>query len=142
MKTLKVLLVEDSQLKFDSINRWVSRCGDVEIVHKNSRNGAMLEILMAEKKGEPFDLLITDMQIPLFEDDFDHMMDDGGREIIDELEYRDINIPYVVCSSAVNEGDFPNALKVIKYEYCVSYWSTFEQIIQTVRDGGKKENEE
>ena len=96
----------------------------------------MIEIIKANRDENPFALVITDMQIPLFENDFRNMLDEGGREIIEEMEYRGIDIPYVVCSSAVEENDFPNAVKVIKYDYCTSYRSIFEQIIQTLRKRG------
>lgn len=115
--SLRIIIIEDYDPKFRILSQYVKQCGDVEIVRKTSRNGGLAEILQAKKNNNPYDLLITDLQIPLFENDFSEMLRDGGQEVIYALqEAYHVDIPYMVCSTEAKEEDFLDALMVINFE--------------------------
>lgn len=129
---MNVLVVEDSDLKYNNISAWLKQSGDVEVTRRYSRNGGLATIIDSWKSKHPFDLVVLDMQIPVFDGNMNEMDDRGGAFIAYMMDAKEIDIPYVICSSVAKAEDFPDALKVIKYDYLTSYQEVFQQIVESL----------
>ena len=95
---MKVINFEDKGAKHADINKILRECGvdDSEWVRNMSDGLKMME--EAEKDGDPFDLVITDMhyQLTPFGKDDLH----AGEKLISELKKRGSNAKIIVCSSS------------------------------------------
>ena len=94
-KIKKIINIEDTVIKHCEINRALGYNGYPNAVcAKNAEEGLeMIEMAIAE--GEPFELLITDMEFPV-----NGTVDPkAGVFVMEELERRGIHLPIIVCSS-------------------------------------------
>jgi len=108
---IKILIVEDSDMKFDDIQKSIDFLDDCEIVRKCTRNEA-LQLLYIE--GNDFDVIILDMQFPSMIGG--EMLRDGGVQVLKKIRHRNINTPVIFCSSsACAIPNMPNVVGYIVY---------------------------
>lgn len=94
-KAKKIINIEDTVIKHCEINRALRYNGYPDAVcAKNAEEGLSM-IEQAITDGEPYELLITDMEFPV-----NGVVDSkAGVFIMKELERKGITIPIIVCSS-------------------------------------------
>lgn len=91
----KLLIVEDSDMKFADIQESLDFLDDCKIVRKKTRNEA---IQLLYNGGSNFDVVILDMQFPSMIGG--EMLRDGGLQVLKKIRHRKINVPVIFCSSS------------------------------------------
>lgn len=98
---MKILLVEDQPDKREQIKDFIINeiSSSYEIVDKESLRGALKEICNNNK----YDLILLDMSMPNFDPKHGNNADCSpesfaGRELLEQLELRSINIPVIVIT--------------------------------------------
>jgi len=98
---MKILLIEDEELKRNSIARQVRACvsGPLELVECESLRGGLKEIV----SGRVFDLVLLDMSMPGFDASdgasaFEEPESFAGKEILAQMKLREISMPVVVVT--------------------------------------------
>lgn len=111
-KINKIINIEDTVIKHCNINRALQYNGyPTAVCAKNAEEGLSM-IDEAISKGNPFELLITDMEFPV-----NGIIDsNAGVFVMKELERKGIQIPIIVCSSI--RYDFSEQANVVG---CVFY---------------------
>lgn len=122
MKSLKKILnIEDTVGKHWDINRaleW-NRCSKADNA-TTAEDGIKL-IEEAIEKGEPYELLITDMHFPAR----GILDEEAGMYVINELKNRGIDLPIIVCSSV--RYNIPGILGCVFYnKSCDLNWDLKE----------------
>ena len=111
-KIRKIINIEDTVIKHCEINRALQYNGYPNAVcAKNAEEGlSMIEHAIAD--GEPYELLITDMEFPV-----NGVVDSkAGVFIMKELERKGIAIPIIVCSSVrYNFSEKANVIGCVFY---------------------------
>lgn len=91
----RILVCEDSDHKYDGIEKTILRLfNEVEIKRVKYAKAAIIEIKENEDK---YDYLIQDMQLPINSDSRIDIK--GGIYVLGQLERRNFNIKYCICSS-------------------------------------------
>ncbi|MBE5923548.1 MAG: response regulator [Lachnospiraceae bacterium] len=108
---MRVLNVEDDPMKHDNIKRALNRMGITDITYVECENDAMISVLDSIENNTPYDLIISDMQFPLFSNGKPD--DTAGETFIAELQEHNIDIPIIVCSSF--RLNIPNILGCVHY---------------------------
>ena len=98
----KILLVDDEPFMRNSIIREL-RGLDMEIIEKENGSEALSEFLDQENLHKPFDLLITDNEMPKLK----------GLELIDNLQGHFPNLPIILLSGTLNVEDVPERVVFI-----------------------------
>ena len=140
---LKILVVEDTELKYQDIESALEFYGITDITRRKSRNGALKELMEANKsKNRMYDVVILDMQIPLFETGSPDMLKAGGVSIMYEIERRGWETFICFCSSDdvskyyIDEDDG----YIIKYDPSVSILGDIRDMLEKAVEW-KKEHE-
>ena len=94
---MRVLNVEDDVFKHNQIKSALRQLNITDITWLENENDAVIDVLENEENNTPYDLIISDMQFPLFSGG--RPDDDAGMTFIDELQGHKITIPIIVCSS-------------------------------------------
>lgn len=92
---MRVLIVEDNPEKYYDIKSALSQLGIRDVSLTESVNEATLSVLEQKEKETPYDLIISDMQFPLFSSG--KPVDDAGMEFIGELHELGITTPVKLC---------------------------------------------
>jgi len=109
-KNMKCLVIDDDECKVDNLRRYFTS-EDAFYLFK-SYNPGMREIV---KNGNNYDLLILDMNFPLF--DGEELEKETGLLVLSEIKRRRISIPTVVYSSdIIDVSDYDNVIGYIKYD--------------------------
>jgi CheY-like chemotaxis protein len=109
---MKILIVEDSNMKFEDIEYSLDFLNNPEIVRVKTRNEA-IQCLYDE--GNIFDVAIFDMQFPSMIGG--EMLRDGGLQVLKRIRHRKIDVPVIFCSSGYTEipADLENVAGYIVY---------------------------
>lgn len=94
-KIKKIINIEDTVIKHCEINRALRYNGYPDAVCATDAEEGLDMIEAAIAEGEPFELLITDMEFPV-----NGSIDPkAGVFVMEELERKGIEMPIIVCSS-------------------------------------------
>ena len=125
---MRVLNVEDDPIKHHHIKSALNRMGIRDITLEESENSAIISVLESIENNNPYDLIITDMQFPLFSNG--RPDDDAGMTFIAELKEHNIDIPIIVCSSF--RLRIPEVLGCVHYSNNTDLWEEFRNIIADI----------
>ena len=95
MKITTVINIEDDAIKHTAIRRALKSNGISHVERARDAEEGLDMLDNAIEKGEPYDILVLDMQFPVK----GAYNKEAGRYIIKELKRKNINIPIVICSS-------------------------------------------
>ena len=109
MRIIKVINIEDDAIKHAAIKRALKSNGVLEVDRARNAEEGLDMIDNAIEKGEPYDLLVLDMQFPVS----GTYNKEAGRYVIKELKSKNINIPIIICSSI--NYDIPDVAGCIFY---------------------------
>ena len=123
---MKILNVEDDPYKHQDIKRALNRMGITDITLEESVNGAVISVLESIENHNPFDLIISDMQFPLFTNV--RPDDDAGMTFIAELKEQNIDIPIIICSSF--RLNIPEVMGCVHYSRNTDLWEEFRKLIE------------
>jgi two-component system, chemotaxis family, CheB/CheR fusion protein len=97
----KVLLVDDRRDVWRIGKYFLEKCGASVTIAEDGRQ-AVDAAEYARDKGEPFDLILMDMQMPVM----------TGREAVKELRRREFSTPIVAITADAMDGERENCLKI------------------------------
>lgn len=126
---MKILIIDDDKYKSNSIKRDLEKLLDSPVIEvQRARNPGLCAIMDANKrhKSEPFDLVIVDNYMPLFEDEYD--IEPYAKDILRELDRLEIDVPAIVCSSESLGNDWIPRF-IICYDISVDGTSYFRPIL-------------
>ena len=101
---------------------WSINCDNCE-EPKNSLTAAEtgLELIKSVNDEEPFELIITDIHMPIMD----------GLDMIEQLRKENINIPVVIIS-ALTEDIYVKKAKKLKVEYYLNKPFDFQKLLEVV----------
>lgn len=110
---MKILIAEDNDSKFTRIEDCLKQeFKDVEIIRFAYAKGAVVELNTLDNLNQnDYDFLIQDMQMPLNRDG--RVDTKAGMYVFNQLEYREIKIKTICCSS--EEVSFLNPYSYLNY---------------------------
>ena len=123
---MRVLNVEDYPIKHYEIKNALNRLGITDITLVECENDAIISVLESIENNNPYDLIITDMQFPLFSNG--RPDDDAGLTLLAELKEQGIDIPVIFCSSF--RLDIPEVLGCVHYSRNADLWEEFQKLIK------------
>ena len=136
---MKILVIDDNEFKFNNIKKILEKV-DVEsdITWTKSRNSGLKSILqhnVQDNDLEPFDMLICDNYLPIYDDDWETKP--FGKYIVTRIRkvLNLTDLPIVMCSSE-DVGEFD-------YNYSITYNSSvymdpmFKEVIDDINDKKK-----
>lgn len=135
---MNVLVIEDSSYKAMEIISYLKKCNVDSITHKCSRNSGLYELQRAEKENNPYNYLILDMQLPIYDNEFDTLEKDAGLDILREIRrLKDIRnncneLKVIMCSCedvSKMTNHFENVIGHIIYSPFVDLTPNFEKLI-------------
>ena len=97
MQVRRVLNFEDVISKHVAVKRALERCGVPYVDHVDNAADGLDMIEAAIAKGNPYDLIVSDMYFPVSKGGYEVQ---AGMYVIEELQARGIDVPVIVCSSA------------------------------------------
>lgn len=122
---MRVLNVEDYPPKHYEIKSALNQLGITDITLEESENSAIISVLESIENNKPYDLIISDMQFPLFTNG--RPDDDAGLTLLAELKEHEIDIPVIFCSSF--RLDIPGVLGCVHYTKNTDLWEEFKKLI-------------
>ena len=114
---MNILIIEDNKRKYKNIKDTLNRVADnLTITWEQSRNSGLIAVrehnFMNDNKLSPFDLVICDNYLPLYDDNYETKP--FGKYIVSRIR-EDLNLtdlPIVMCSSEdVGEFDYNYKIK-------------------------------
>jgi CheY-like chemotaxis protein len=107
---MNILIVEDDENKREQIGRFVTeKYPEASISYANSQQSGLTTII-----NEPIDLIILDMSMPTFdktvEEDGGRPQAYAGREILKQMDRREIHRPVIVLTGYDKFGEGVDAL--------------------------------
>lgn len=137
---MNILIIEDDKSKYKNLEDTLNRVVDSpSITWAKSRNSGLISILQHNVQNndlEPFDMLICDNYLPIYDDDW--KTKHFGQDIVEEVRkrFRLTDLPIVMCSSE-DVGEFDYNYK-IRYDSSVIMDEVFKTIIDDI--SVKKDN--
>ena len=122
---MRVLNVEDNPFKHNEIKTALNRLGITDITLAECENDAIISVLESIENNNPYDLIISDMQFPLFSNG--RPDDDAGMTFLAELKEHNIDTPVIVCSSF--RLRLPDVLGCVHYSKNTDLWEEFRKLI-------------
>lgn len=125
---MKVLIVEDTILKYIEIKNELAKCRNFIFFHEKSLGGAK-EILEEKCKiNDMFDLIVTDMRYPnQFGSD---SLPDAGFQLIEFVNSLKLTIPIIICStSQFQTRDMDNVLGSVRYSENIDLAQEFMKLL-------------
>ena len=131
---MKILVIDDNEFKFDNIKKILEKVDvEPEITWAKSRNSGLISILqhnVQDNDLEPFDMLICDNYLPIYDDDWETKP--FGKYIVRRIRkvLNLTDLPIVMCSS--------EPLEEFDYNYSITYNSSvymdpmFKEIINDI----------
>lgn len=114
-KIKKIINIEDTVIKHCEINRALQYNGYPEAACAQNAEEGLDMIQAAIDAGEPYELLITDMEFPVN----GRIDSNAGMAVMEELVRKGINIPVIVCSSLrynfAGDKKHPNVVGCVFY---------------------------
>lgn len=95
MKVSKVIMIEDQTGKGGDINSAVKRYGINNLEWYFDAESGIEEIEVAIQNGEPYDVLILDMQFPVK----GCLNEEAGEYVLQQLKKKNIELPIIICST-------------------------------------------
>lgn len=121
-----ILLIEDNIYKAIDIERALEACGMKNIARVGFQEDALEKI----EDSKSFDLIITDMQYPLFRGgDTDN---EAGFKLIEYLKEKMLDIPVVICSTS-NYENIPEAFGTVWYSELNDIKRDFRKIFEKLK---------
>lgn len=108
-KIRKVIIIEDSAEKYAAVFLELKKNGITDITHAVNAESGIEKIMEAEKRNEPFDLLLSDMHF----DYFGTLDENAGEKTLACLRRCGIQIPVIFCSS--KNWQIPGAAGTVFY---------------------------
>ena len=102
-KTIRVLLVEDSENDAELLLRHLQRSGYAVTSSRVDTEQTMLGAIEAE----PWEVIISDFIVPGF----------GGLEALDALKKKGLDLPFIIVSGQIGEDIAVKAMKAGAYDY-------------------------
>lgn len=129
---MKTLIIEDNAVKLQDILQTLNHLGIYDITHKSARNPGLYELRQSFQNNDPYNLLILDMQFPIFDDEMPKI--DMGIDVLCEMKRKGWLIPVIVCSSDFTNcrETFSNVIADIQYSPFVSLTNKFEQALENL----------
>ena len=138
---MRVLIIDDSEYKYTQIKDSLDRLVSPWITWCRSRDTGLASIIKHNIKQdfEPFDLIITDNILPIYDDEKD--LKPYAKNIVDEIRRRGLeDLPIIVCSSDdIEECDYNYR---IKYNASVSLDGIFQTILTDMAAAKKLQERE
>lgn len=123
---MKILLIEDNISKATHIINALNNLNETNIMHEKARNSGLKTFIEVMKSTEPFDFIITDNYMPIYDNERD--CKPFAKNIISEIKRRGYtNLPICVCSSETIEDT--NADYTILYNHMIDLEDIFNNII-------------
>lgn len=130
MKNIKTLIIEDNPCKFQEIKNTLNFLGITNITHRAALNPGLFELRNSYRKNQPYDLLVLDMQFPIYEHEIPRP--NAGIFVLDEIERCNRSLPVIICSSEEqNFTDYENVIGEVVYDSFVSLRYPFQEILET-----------
>ena len=126
---MKILIVEDNDYKFKDIENALHSCGETDIARNCCRNGALLELAIAEEENRMYDLVILDMQLPRYDGNYE-ISKKAGMEILRETKRRRYKTSIAFCSS--EPVDCEDTIMNILYDSSVYLTPTIQELLVLV----------
>ena len=129
---MKVLVIEDTVLKYVDISRNIRRCCEAECTQVKTLDEAK-QIIEEMPENEPFDLFVTDMHYPIgtgAEDDTR-----AGFKFIEFVTEKELEIPIIICSTIkFRADDMKNVIGSVQYNKRVDIEREFAVLIKKVKE--------
>lgn len=119
---MKILISEDNDDKFNDIKSVLIDFGLEKITRNKSINGTISSLIEND-----FDILILDMQMPRFEDDFNEEIEtEAGIEILENIEFyseeiKNVKVIVISSDTDIEKKLKNNELPCVHYD-CTTNW--------------------
>ncbi|NLJ19388.1 response regulator [Globicatella sulfidifaciens] len=123
----KVINIEDDPIKHGDIMMALKKCGVTQISVESKGEDGVNKIEMAIGEGEPYNLLVLDMQFPIN----GQYEKKAGKIVIEQLQKKEIHIPIIVCSSI--RYDIPGIVGCIHYNEANDLYSDMRDLIEKAK---------
>lgn len=127
---MRVLNVEDDPFKQNEIKSVLRGMGITDITLVECVDDAIKSVLESIDNNNPYNLIISDMQFPLFSDG--KIDDRAGCKFFEELKRQNVNIPVIMCSSA-NLVKIPGTLGSVHYSKNTDLREEFRRLIADIK---------
>lgn len=117
---MKVLIVDDSNYKTEAVVKGLETIAlgeELDISQALDKINALNKIVYADSTGEPFDLVVLDMQFPDDITDGFRINELAGLDVLDELKELRISVPVIINTSTV----FVEEILKKKYSNVIGY---------------------
>lgn len=114
---MKIIIIDDERYKYENIADYIRRTGETNISWAKSRNSGLRQIREAYMAGEPYDLVVCDNYMPIYDDE--HNIKAYGMDIVNHLRARYDDSIFICMSSS---ADLPEG----EYDYSITYNSSIE----------------
>ncbi len=108
---MKILIIEDTAMKFASICRTLKNAGFTEIDNEKNLEAGLKAIESSVQSDDKYNVIITDMWYPREERGQEEQC---GLELVDTVKERGYNIPVIICSNQQYRHE--NALGEVLYK--------------------------
>lgn len=127
-KTMKILIVEDTILKYSDIKRTLDDLYHPKIDHAQALEPAK-EMYLDALESEPYDLVITDVHFPIKE--YGAEDPDAGFQMIDFIKEKRPEQPIIVCSSV--RYSVQDVLGVVLYSDKTDLRFEFKKLVDKIK---------
>lgn len=133
---MRILVVEDTDWKFENISEALNDIGNFDVMHEKYRNEALEKIY---ENNPSLDCIILDMQFPYYKGG--EIIRDCGIQILKRMNHRKCNIPVIICSSAGAKipDDITNVVGYILYGGSGNLANKFKHYLDKIKE--EKQNE-
>lgn len=135
-ENMKILHLEDSVSKYSEIRSVLNSCGikSEDIVWVTNLADGIYEINEAEKRGEQFDLAITDMYYPVEPGGYEEK--DTGDKFVKFVKKERLSFPVIICSSVkIRDGSVHSCIWFSPF----SNWEIeLRGVIEELKQSGRK----
>lgn len=133
---MKTLVIEDLTIKASDIAEYLNECGIKDITLRKSRNTGLIELRKAANEEHSYELLILDMQFPIYEDG--PIDREAGIDILREIKRLKYDaLAVIMCSSddvSRKVQGFSNVSGIIQYDYSVDLTPQFKEVVSKIRE--------
>lgn len=134
-KHLNILIIDDTKSKYIDIRDTIlSICSqrniEVTIVNKSAINPALYHLYYENRGNNRYDFIFVDRILPRWEGDMNHLIYQGGVEILEEMERKRDATPVILCSSeSFDVKTTSNVIGCIKYSPVISLHSIIDGLL-------------
>lgn len=118
MKKIKIFILEDDELKFDSISHCIlSHFVDADIKHCKYFNEGISTLIEGD-----FDYAILDNNVPRFRDSNVHFVTDTVKEALEYIYLEEKSVKVIACSSETVKIDSTSLNYIGQVRYGKTFW--------------------